>query len=311
MKKLLLLVAAVILALNISSCMPKTTVKQVEPSATIDTEAVTKGKFIGLKRKVAVIDFENKTAYGKGRLGTSAADILTTELGKSGRVILVEREKLDAIMKERELQQSGEVAVDSLVAKTKVLGLNAIVTGSVSQFGVKTEGVDYLLYESKKQTAEATVDLRVVDVSNGRVLWTDTGKGTVTKKVSTVIGLGGRSGYDETLEGDALRAAIVKFVNNIIDQIDKTIWTCYVAEADANGKIYLDAGKESGLKPGTELKVVHPGKDIVSPATGITIGTTEEDVGTIKVVSNFGDNGSIAESSSGNMPTKGDICKLK
>ena len=151
MKNLLMLVLAGILVLNLSSCMPRTRVREADPSVTIDTEKVTKGKIIGLKRKVAVIDFENKTAYGKHRLGSSCADILTTELGKSKRVILVEREKLDAIFKERELQQSGEVRLDPLVAKSKVLGLNAIVTGSISQFGVKTEGIDYLLYEKRNR----------------------------------------------------------------------------------------------------------------------------------------------------------------
>lgn len=295
--------------LNICSCVSKKTVRQENPSVTISTAKVTNGKILGLKKKVAVIDFENKTAYGVNRLGTSCSDILTTELGKSARVILVEREKLGRVMEEQNLQKSGEAALDPLVATGKTLGLNAIVTGSISQFGVNTTGGDYLLYEYKKQTAEVTIDMRVVDVSNGRVLWTDTGKGSATKKVSTVIGMGGRSGYDETLEGEALRAAIVKFVNNIIEQIDRTEWTCYVAEVE-NNKIYLDAGKDSGLKPGIELKVVHPGKAIVSPATGLVVGNTEEDLGVIKVETNFGDNGSTAVLVSGSLPARGDICKL-
>jgi curli biogenesis system outer membrane secretion channel CsgG len=306
---LLSIVIAGVVLVNLCSCAPSTRVKQVDPGATISTKRVTKGKFIGLKRKVAVIDFENKTAYGKARLGSSCSDILTTELGKSGRVILIEREKLGKILEEQNLQKSGGAALDPLVATGKILGLNAIVTGSISQFGVKKEGADYLIFEQKKQIAEATVDLRVVDVSNGRIIWTDTGKGKAIKKVSTVLGLGGRAGYDETLAGEALRAAIVKFVNNIIEQIDRTEWSCYVAEVDG-GKIYLDAGKESGLKSGTNLKVVHPGKTIVSPATGLVIGYTENDVGTIQVTGNFGDNGSIAKSISGNIPSKGDICKL-
>lgn len=308
MKLLKIAIAAVVTA-SLCSCAPKTRVKQVQPTSTINTAKVTDGKLLSMKRKVAVIDFENKTAYGEARLGTSCSDILTTELGKSSRVILVEREKLALITQEQNLQKSGNAQLDPMVATGKTLGLNAIVTGSISQFGVKTQGTDLLLYENKKQVAEATVDLRVVDVSNGRVLWTDTGKGSVTRSVSTVVGLGGRAGYDETLEGEALRAAIVKFVNNIIESIDKTEWTCYVAEADG-GKLYLDAGKESGLRPGTKLRVVHPGKEIVSPATGLVIGRTEENVGNIEVSENFGDNGSIAKSVSGSMPVKGDICKL-
>ena len=304
-------IAAVLLTvvLTFSSCVSGTSVRQADPLATIDAERATQGVFIGLKKKVAVLDFENKTSYGKNRLGDSCSDILMTELGKSGRVILLEREKLGRLEQEQELQRSGSAEMDPSVAAGKTLGANAIVTGSISQFGVKTEGSDYLVTQSKKQIAEATVDMRVIDVASGRVLWTDTGKGMAVKKVSTVLGLGGRAGYDETLAGEALRAAIVKFVRNIMEQIDKAEWTCYVAESDG-GSIYLDAGSESGLSPGTVLKVTRPGKAIKSPSTGLVIGYTENHVGTIEVVSNFGDNGSIANKTSGETPAKGDICKL-
>ena len=295
--------------IGLFSCAPRTKIKEENPLATV-TEKYADAKPTGLRRKIAVVEFENKTAYGKGRLGTSCADILTTELGKSNKFILVEREKMDALLKEKRLQESGAFTPDELAVNGKLLGLNAIVTGSISQFGVKTEGTDLLLYEGKKQIAEVTVDLRIVDVGTGKIIWTEAGKGQAIKKVSTVVGLGGRAGYDETLEGDALRAAIVKFVKNIIKRIDETIWSCYVAEVD-NDKIYLDAGKESNLELGTKLKVVRPGKTITSPQTGLVIGTTEEPIGEIKVIEYFGDNGSIAKYISGSMPVKGDICKFK
>jgi curli biogenesis system outer membrane secretion channel CsgG len=38
----------------------------------------------GPKLRVGIVDFVNKSSYGAGRLGTSASDILTTELFKKG-----------------------------------------------------------------------------------------------------------------------------------------------------------------------------------------------------------------------------------
>jgi len=293
----------------IAGCAPKTTIKESATAVNVKSE-IKEGQQVGPKKKIAVIAFENKTAYGQTRLGSSASDILTTELGKSGRFILIEREKLDKIMAEKNLQQTSAVTPDQVAATGKVLGLNAIVTGSISQFGVKSEGEDYLVYESKKQIAEATVDLRIVDVSDGKILWTDSGKGVAQKKVSATLGMGGRSGYDETLEGEALRAAIVKFVNNIIEKIDKMDWYCYVAEVDSDN-IYLDSGKESGIAVGSKLKVTRPGKPIVSKSTGITIGNVENDVGTIEIVKYLGENGAVAKVVSGDKPQSGDICRLK
>lgn len=310
MKKELFVNAVLVMAFCfVCSCAPKTTVKESEMAVNVRPE-IPEGIQVGPKKKIAVIAFENKTAYGQARLGTASSDILTTELGKSKRFILIEREKMDKLLAEKNLQLSGEVKPDQLVKAGKILGLNAIVTGSISQFGVKTEGEDYLVYENKKQVAEAVVDLRVVDVSNGKVLWTDSGKGVATKKVSTVVGLGGRAGYDETLEGEALRAAIVKFVNNIIAEIDKAEWLCYVAEVD-NGTIYIDAGKESALALNTKLKVTRPGRTIYSQSTGEAMGAVENEVGMIQVDKYFGNNGALAKIISGGTPQIGDICRIQ
>ncbi len=60
----------------------------------------------GPKLRVGIVDFANKTSYGAGRLGTSASDILTTELFKTGAFILVERTQLNQVLKEQGLGQS-------------------------------------------------------------------------------------------------------------------------------------------------------------------------------------------------------------
>ena len=42
-----------------------------------------------LKKRIAVVDFIDKTDYGKGRLGIAAADILEGELQRSGKFTMV------------------------------------------------------------------------------------------------------------------------------------------------------------------------------------------------------------------------------
>src|SRR5579863_5903358 len=64
-------------------------------------------KLTGPKRRVGVVDFENKTAYGQGRLGGAAADILITEIVKTGKFIVVDRDKLNKLMDEQKLGQTG------------------------------------------------------------------------------------------------------------------------------------------------------------------------------------------------------------
>src|SRR5437879_2049233 len=117
-----------------AGCAPSTTVKQQKTMTINQPEGM-----VGLKRRIGVVDFENKTTYGANRLGTSASDILITELVKSGKFIVVERDKLNKIMEEQKLGMSGAIDPNTAAKMGKILGLNAIVTGSISQFGEETE----------------------------------------------------------------------------------------------------------------------------------------------------------------------------
>ena len=302
-------VSLLMVLLVLAGCAPRTTVKQKQAITVKETERV-ETKYTGPKRRVAIVDFENKTAYGARRLGTAATDILISELGKTGKFILVERDKMEKLLEEQKLGMTGIIDPTTAARMGRILGVNAIVTGSISQFGVKTGGSEYVIVQSKRQEAEATVDIRVVDVETGQILFTDSGKGVARTGTGSVLGLGTRKGYDETLEGEALRAAIVKFVDNITNQINALPWSCRVATVEA-GKIYLDAGLKSGLEKGTKLKVFHLGKEIKSPTTGLVIGRTEEEIGEAEVASRFGDDGSIAKLKKGRMPSAGDLCRLK
>jgi curli biogenesis system outer membrane secretion channel CsgG len=289
----------------VGGCTPSTKVKQQ------DTMTIDKPKgMASLKRRVGVVDFENKTKYGEARLGTSASDVLITELVKSGKFIVVERGKLSTIMSEQKLGMSGAIDATTAAKVGRILGLNAIVTGAVTQFGSQTEGSEYLIAQSKRQVVKATVDIRVVDAETGQILYADSGSGLGVKKTGGVLGLGTRAGYDESLEQEALRAAIVKFVNNIVDQIEKKPWSCRVADAEGQN-VYLNAGSDSGLPIGTTLAAYRIGREIKDPSTGLAIGNTEDKIGEIKVTRYFGDDGSVAELQKGTLPGKGDIARLK
>ena len=264
---------------------------------------------VALKRRIGVVDFENKTTYGANRLGTSASDILITELAKSGKFIVVERDKMDKLMAEQKLGMSGAIDPNTAAKVGKILGLNAIVTGSISQFGEETEGSEYLITQSKSQVVKCTVDIRVVDAETGQVLYADSGSGLSKKHTGGVLGLGTRAGYDETLEGDALRAAIVKFTNNIVEQVEKKPWSCRVADVDGQN-IYLNAGSESGIPVGIETDGPARGQSHQGPASGLVIGNAEDKIGEMKVVRYFGDDGSVAELKSGSMPSAGDVARL-
>ncbi len=294
--------------LMLTACAPGTKITEKNSTTVNETKKV-ESKYTGPKRRIGVVSFENKAPYAQNRIGNTATDILITELTKSGKFIVVERDKMDKLLEEQKLGQSGAIDPNTAAKVGKILGLNAIVTGSVSQFGVKKEGKDFIISESKQQIVECTVDVRVVDAETGQVLLADSGKGVVKKSSGKILGMGNQSKYDETLEGEALRAAIVKFVDNIIYQVNKKPWSCRVA-AVKDGKIYLNAGIEAGLQEGQKLRAFSQGAEILDPTTGLVIGQEEEELGVLKIASFFGDNGAIANVISGSVPKPKDLCRL-
>ncbi|MDO8802999.1 MAG: CsgG/HfaB family protein [Elusimicrobiota bacterium] len=309
MDKIKLLAVAVVF---MSACAPSKTVKQQQALSANETEEV-ESKYTGPKRRIGVVEFENKSAYGQGRLGGAASDILVTELVKSGKFIVVERDRLSKIMEEQKFQSQGMTDPQTAAKIGQVMGLEAIVSGSVSQFGVKKEGSDYLLTQSKRQVADVTVDIRLIDVQSGQVILADSGKGMAKSTKASFLGMGTKGGYDETLEGEALRAALVQFVANIASQLNKKPWSCMVA-AVASEQLYLNAGPDSGVMPGMKLNCFHQGAEIRDPRSNLVIGHVEELLGRAEVTGPCGDSGDCAKAqftkSTGASAKSGDICRL-
>ena len=75
-----------------------------------------------------------------------------------------------------------------------------------------------VLYQQKEQVAKSQVDLRLVNVETSEVMYVGQGRGSASSSVRGSLGLGGRMGYNETLAGDSLRAAIAKMIDGLIDQ---------------------------------------------------------------------------------------------
>ena len=296
------------LALTLPSCAARTKVKmKQEVSANVTQEV--ESKYTGPKRRVGVVHFENKTAYGQQRLGQAATDILITELVKTGKFIVVERDKMDQLLQEQKLGLSGAIDSNTAAQMGKILGLSAIVTGSISNFGVQTTGSDYLLTQTKRQEATCSVDIRVVDAETGQILLADSGKGVSKVGTGSFLGMGTKGGYAESIEGDALRAAISQLVVNITSQVNKKPWSCRIPQVSSN-KIYLSAGTESGLKVGQKLKIYSQGAEIKDPDSGIVLGREEEELGELEVSNHAGDKLSVGNLLTGRMPQKGDLCRL-
>ena len=106
-------------------------------SVTAEAEAQSENKV-----RVAVMNFENNSSwtYWGDNLGYAAADELVTQLFGSGKFSLVEHSQLDAVLAEQNLGQSGWVNPAQAADIGRLLGVQLILTGSITKFSIDTKG---------------------------------------------------------------------------------------------------------------------------------------------------------------------------
>ncbi len=86
------------------------------------------------KSKIAIIEFSD--IQGKvSNLGRYLAEELTTRLYLTGKFEVVERQLLNKILQEHQLTLSGIIDENSAVELGKILGIDAIATGSITDLG--------------------------------------------------------------------------------------------------------------------------------------------------------------------------------
>ena len=262
-----------------------------------------------LKRKVAIARFTNETKYAQtfflenfdkegDRIGKQAMDILSARLAATDKFILLERTDIEKI--NRELKMGG------------LSGLNVqadyLIVGSISEFGRKETGEVGIFSRTKKQTAYAKVNVRLIDIYTGQIIYSEEGDGEAFSEAGTVLGIGGRAGYDASLNDKAISAAISKLTNNIVENLLEKPWRSFVlAYQDRN--YVIAGGKSQGIKEGDLFGVYQKGNRILNPQTNMYIELPGTRIGTIRVQSLVGKDPSneisMCSVESGSIPTTG------
>ena len=281
MKKLVIWIGIALLAGNSALAADNVIDMTDEQGASASSEQVVK-----LKRKVAIARFTNETQSGMSflvsdsgdRIGKQASDILSSRLTETGYFLMFERTDTAKISTEQilsGLKDSG-VAVDYLII------------GSVSEFGRSTESDTGVFSRSKVQRAYAKVNVRLIEVSTGRIIHSEEGAGEALTETKKTMGVGSSAGFDQSLTDKAISSAISELTSNLVENMTSKPWRSYLL-AEQEGSYILAGGESQGLGEGMELKVYSNGMVIKNPQTGAMITLPGKEVATISVIATFGD----------------------
>ena len=297
------------------------------------------------KKRVAVMNFDYGTVrsyvssiFGSDQdVGKGISDLLVQKLVQDGKYSVIERNALDKILAEQNFSNSDRADAATAAKIGRVLGIDAIIIGSVTQFGrddqhTNVGGGGYGLGKfglggvgTSKAKAVVGISARMVNTSTGEILAAVTGTGESTRSSTSLLGAGGgwtgggggsldmgSSNFANTILGEAVHKA----VDDTGTQLDGAVDKVPTVKLEVNGLVadvsgdtlIINVGKKAGVKVGDKLTISRQVRVVKDPATGKVIKSVEDKVGEMTVTE--ADNDSATGTFSGSGPAKvGDVVK--
>jgi curli biogenesis system outer membrane secretion channel CsgG len=295
--------------------------------------------------RIAVMDFDYATVHSYSAaifgsdvdIGKGIADLLVTDLVKDGSFSVIERKALDKIMAEQNFSNSNRADPTSAAKIGKLLGVDAILVGSITEFGNETKktglggaggnwggfGLGGLGHSNSK--ANVGIDARLVNVDTGEILAVAEGKGQSSRSSTSMTGGGGSwhgfgaghadfgsSDFQNTIIGEATKIAVDKLTADLVTDGPKvgvrTITVEGLVAAVDGGQIILNVGARAGVKVGDQLTVMRVTREIKDPATGAVIRRLSSNIGVVKAT-DVDDGSSVCVPVSGTDFKTGDAVK--
>jgi curli biogenesis system outer membrane secretion channel CsgG len=265
---------------------------------------------------VAVMNFDYGTVrtsvsqiFGSDQdVGKGISDLLVQKLVQDGKYSVIERNALDKIIAEQNFSNSDRADATTAAKIGRVLGIDAIIIGSITQFGrddqhTKVGGGGYGLGKlglggvgTSKAKAVVGVSARVVNTTTGEILAAVTGMGQSERSGTSLLGGGGSwsggggggldmgsSNFANTILGEAVRKAVDDTgsqLDGAVDKIQTVKMEVNGLVADVSGNtLILNVGKKVGVKVGDKLTVSRQVRVVKDPATGKVIKSVEDKVG--------------------------------
>jgi len=269
--------------------------------------------------RIAILDFDYATvqSYSSAIFGTNVdigkgiTDLLVTDLVKDGTYSVIERKALDKIMAEQNFSNSNRADPTSAAKIGKLLGVDAIIEGSITQFGNETKktnlgggggnwggfGLGGVGHSNSK--ANVSITARIINIDTAEIMGVAEGAGQSSRSSTSLLGGGGNwhgfgggnadfgsSDFQNTIIGEATKMAVDKLTLDVVADAPKvsvrTITIDGLVAAVDGGQIVLNVGKRAGVNVGDQLEVVRVTKEIKDPSTGAVIRKLTSLIGVVQ-----------------------------
>ena len=276
------------------------------------------------KRRVAVLPFEYgavTSEVGTVDVGKGITTLLITKLVNDGTYSVIDRQMLDSILKEQNLSVSDRADPATACKIGKILSVDAIIVGTVTQFGFENKSMSaggaasalsYAPYggfasvlggiHKNKSKVKVAIDARVVDTNTTEILAAVHGSGESHRSGMALWGEGmgsgggfefGGSGFATSIAGEATLAAVEQMGGQLTELAAKIPDNQSLAASNVEGKIadvtgtqvIVNVGKNNGIVSGDKLVVNRAYKTVKDPTSGKVIKELSNTIAVINISS--------------------------
>ncbi len=289
------------------------------PPAVPNTAAIANA----MKKRVIVDEFDYSAVmtsvaavFGTNQnIGKGIRAMLTNRLGQQGKVVIVERAKINSLMAEQDRNASNRVKQGSGAKIGRISGADALLTGDITIFGRDDKkkhvsggglfgaGIGAIAAARSTDKAVVAVDYRVVDAETSEVVATGEARGESVRKGTALGALGGAFGkgiagaefdmtssnFAQTIIGEATQDCVNKLADILDTQvasIKKEARAVEASVADVSGSsMIITAGANDGVNTGDVFEILRAVREVKDPTTHEVLDRITEKTGEMTITS--------------------------
>ena len=248
-------------------------------------------------------------------IGKGIRAMLVKRIADANNLVVVERAKIQNIMKEQDFNASNRVKQGSGARVGQISGADALLSGDIVVFGrddkkrsVKGGGlfgsvIGGIAASKNEDKAVVVVDYRLIDAETSEVIATGEAKGESVRKGNALGAIGGALGkgiagvqvdmtssnFAQTIIGEATQDCVNKLADILKEQsanMKKAVRAVETSVADVSGNtLVIAAGGNDGVNVGDVFEVLQVVREVKDPTTKEVLDRITNKVGEMTISS--------------------------
>ncbi len=261
-----------------------------------DVPVQARGSEEGLRSRILVLPFLSDEKMVSENTLEELRNTFTRELFRTKQFVVVSASDLNQDLKKM-MTDKNEYDMQQIARLASGQGITAVIEGKILSIESRKMGDSVGLFRESKSKVNTDVRIRIFGGRSGREIFNEQKEASVEAS-STQVAFRDDENGQPTQSGELIRQGLRKgflsVLPNFARAMEKLSWEGRVAMISGE-RVFINAGRLSGLQMGDILKVTEEGDEVYDPETGRFIGVAPGRMkGTVEVIGYFGKDGAIA-----------------